>query len=151
MMIRHFLFFLGMTALLTLIPGCISRKMVVGVYFSDRGDTLRLRDNISFRIEVLEPDTVVQKQLKFTSGRWYKKKRKLYLTVAAKEMGEYWGCVPMHITFNHLRRPVDCEVEGKGITMNFHKVRVKKPKDPEKEKKKRKKGKDDQVEKDTGI
>src|SRR5688572_117860 len=143
MMKRHILFFLGLAAFILLVPRCITRKMVAGVYYSDRGDTLRLNENSSWRVEVLEPDTVVLKQLKFTSGRWFKKKRKLHLTVAAKEMGEYWGCVPMQISFRHLKRPVDCEVEGRGITMNFHKVRVKKPKDPEKEKKKRKKVKEE--------
>lgn len=105
----------------------VPRRWLVGVYYSDMGDSLRLNPNYSFKIEMMNPDSVTKKQLKFTSGRWYKKRNRVYFTVAAKVMGEYWQCVPMKASWHHLRRPVECDGE-RGPSMNFTKVHLKRKK-----------------------
>jgi hypothetical protein len=123
------------------LPACyVPKKWVVGVYYADTGDTLRINPNYAFRVEMLNPDSASQQQLKFTSGRWYKKRNKLHLTVAAKVMGEYWQCVPLMVGWRHLRRPADCN--GGGPTIDFRKVHFKKLRkrpETEKEDKKNKK------------
>jgi hypothetical protein len=133
----------------------VPRRWLVGVYYSDMGDSLRLNPNYSFRIEMMNPDTVTKKQLKFSSGRWYKKRNKVFFSVAAKAMGEYWQCVPMKASWHHLRRPVDCEGESaaaagsadrRGPSMDFRKVHLKRKKHSaegeDRERKKKKKGED---------
>jgi hypothetical protein len=117
--------------LFLLLAACrVPTRFVRGVYKNNNGDTLKLKDDMNFRVEVLEPDTAVLKQFKITTGRWYRKRNKVWLHVDAVSMGEYWECVPMRISFNHLRRPVECS--GKGDGMVFRKVHPKKKKSRDK-------------------
>lgn len=119
--------------------GCrLPDRWVTGTYVNREGDTLKIKTTRSFRVEVMDPDTVEKKQLKFTSGRWHQEKRKLYLTIATESMGDYWSCVPMKVSLRHLKRPVEC-TEGKGKKMNFKKVHVKKKKKKDKKKKNKEK------------
>ena len=116
----------GALVLFMLLCSCaVPKRWVVGVYYSDMGDSLRLNPNYSFRVEMMNPDSATKKQLKFTSGRWYKKRNKVHLTVAARAMGEYWQCRPLRVSWHHLRRPVECEGE-RGPSMDFRKVHLKK-------------------------
>jgi hypothetical protein len=129
--------------LLILAFACLPEKRVPGVYLNNFGDSLRMRTDHSFRVEVLNPDTAVLKQLKFPSGRWHKENRKVYLTVATKSMGDYWQCLPFKATYNHLKRPVGC-TEEKSKSMHFKKVQIKARKNngrlSRKERKKREEG-----------
>jgi hypothetical protein len=122
----------------------VPKRMVPGVYLSDQGDTLRLKENQAWRVEMANPDTSFLKLKKFTSGRWHKKRNRLFLTVAAESMGNYWQCVPMNLGLGRLRRPLACE--GEGPDLRFKKVKVKPPE--EGKGKKGKKGKRREKEQD---
>jgi hypothetical protein len=128
--------------MLTLI-GCKSDKKLTGVYKTSEGDTLRLVEDHSFRIELMEPDTVQLHQFKISTGRWSVVKGKLQLTMDSRSMGQYWECQPFRIGWRRLRRPVQCE--EKGEVMVFKKVKMKKTKkrntEEEEEKKPKKKKK----------
>src|SRR5687767_12106870 len=119
---------------LILLIGCkLPARWVTGTYVNHEGDTLKIKTNRSFRVEMVNPDTVAKKQLRFTSGRWHQEGRKLHLTVATESMGDYWSCVPMKVRIRHLKRPVEC-TEGESKNMNFRKVHVKKVKKEKKRK-----------------
>lgn len=128
--------FIGAGCMLTC---CMPERFVRGVYVNGDGDTLRLRRDHVFKIEMANPDSAGKQQLKFTSGRWFKKGSKLHLTVAAKAMGDYWQCVPMKTGWRSLRRPQECSDDGNG--MRFRKVHVKSP-DKKERRKRRKAGED---------
>ncbi len=140
---RYIILLLGV---FVLAGACVPEKRVVGTYGTDYGDTIRVVEDHSWKIELAEPDTVDQKQFKFTTGRWYKKRNKLELHVDAKSMGPYWECLPLKVSWNRLRRSIECE--GKGQNYVFKKVNYRKlrriQKKEEKREKKREKQKEDE-------
>jgi hypothetical protein len=129
---------------------CKSReKRLVGVYKTSQGDTMRLVEDNSFRIELADPDTVQHKQFKIATGRWNLEGNKLKLHMDSRSMGTYWECQPFRTGWRRLRRPREC-TEG-GDKLVFKKTRVKKPKYDQEEdeegtrrKKKKKKEKDEE-------
>jgi hypothetical protein len=111
---------------LLILTGCkLPDKWITGAYVNGDGDSLKIKTDRSFRVEMVNPDTAVKKQLRFTSGRWHTVGRKLHLTVATESMGDYWQCVPMKVRLRHLKRPIECTGD-EGSTMNFKKVHVRK-------------------------
>lgn len=101
-----------------------SEKMLLGIYKSDLGDTLKIFDDHTFRAELKDPDTLDHYQVKYSGGRWNLDGNKLYLTPATKSMGNYWGCVPLKASINHLKRPGTC-LEGREETLRFKKLVLK--------------------------
>ncbi len=129
---------------------CVRDKKLVGVYKTSNNDTLRLIEDHSFRIELTEPDTLLQ-QFKISTGRWSVQKRKLLFNMDSRSMGQYWECQPFKIGWRRLSRPTQCTEGGDRIV--FRKIKVKKKKarktDEEeavkpKKKKKKKKEEDDE-------
>jgi hypothetical protein len=114
--------------IIVILSGCrYPDRWITGIYITKNDDTLRVKNNRSFRVELTEPDTAGLKQLKFTSGRWHQERGKLYLTVATKSMGDYWQCVPMKIGIKTLKRPIECTENGPK-SLVFKKIRLKKVK-----------------------
>lgn len=105
-----------------LMIGClVSEKNIKGTYKSNYGDTLKILDNYVFKAELKDPDTLELQQIKYSSGKWDLKKGKLYLTCATRDMGGYWGCVPLNAGPSHLSRPKDCN-KGNGGSLTFNKL-----------------------------
>jgi hypothetical protein len=108
--------------LLLLFTACrVPEHFVTGTYKSNFGDSLKIFEDHTFRAEIREPDTAILKQVRFSGGRWELEKGKLYLATATRDMGPYWGCVPLSVGFNHLSRPIEC-TENKSGYLNFNKI-----------------------------
>jgi hypothetical protein len=58
-------------------------------------------------VEVKEPDSTINLS-RISTGRWYRTRRRLYLTMDSRSMGEYWSCAPFMIRLNILRRSDTC-------------------------------------------
>lgn len=125
---------------------CVPTRRMVGIYGTEYGDTMRVVDDHSWRIELEEPDTANNKQFKYTTGRWHKKRNRLHLTVDSKSYGDYWECIPFKVSWNKLRRNMECSGEGKNYV--FHRVNYKKisrvARKEKKKEEKRKKEKEEQ-------
>jgi hypothetical protein len=120
--------------LLGILNSCVPEKLVTGIYSNHKGDSLKINDDNSFRIELAEPDTLELRQVKYYSGRWRKEGSKLYLTEAIKAMGGYFECVPMKTSLNTLKRQTSC-LDKHGGSLVFHKVLIKKTREKRSKKK----------------
>ena len=140
--------FIASAVIILLALGCVPTRKVIGVYGTDYGDTMRVVEDHSWRIELAEPDTVDHKQFKYTTGRWYKKRNKLELHVDARSMGTFWECVPMKIGWGRLRRNMECDGKGKNYIfekINYRKLRRVARKEAKREVKREKKEQDEKM------
>ena len=86
---------------------CVPERRVIGIFGTEYGDTMRVVDDHSWRIELEEPDTAGHKQFRYTTGRWHKKGNRLHLTVDSKSYGDYWECIPFRVGWSRLSRSMD--------------------------------------------
>jgi hypothetical protein len=93
--------------LLALLSCRVPHRHLVGSYKSDKGDSLVLTQDHFFRVETTQPDTSIR-LFRMSSGRWYRTRRRLYLTMDSKSMGMYWSCAPFRIGIRKLTRNDTC-------------------------------------------
>ncbi len=140
--------FIASVVILLLAIGCVPTRKVIGVYGTDYGDTMRVVEDHSWKIELAEPDTTNHKQFKYTTGRWHKKRNKLELHVDSRSMGTFWECAPMKIGWGRLRRNMECDGKGKNYIfekVNYRKLRRVARKETKREIKREKKEKDEKM------
>jgi hypothetical protein len=129
---------------------CVPHSRVVGTFGTDYGDTLRMIDDQSWKVELAEPDTTNHKQFKFTTGRWYKKRNKVELHVDSKSYGDYWECLPLKASWCRLKRNMECDRSGKNYVfdrVNYRKLRRIAKKEAKREIKREKKEEDEKMKK----
>jgi hypothetical protein len=105
---------------------CVPERRVMGVYGTAYEDTIRLVYDHSWKVELAEPDTVDHKQFKYTTGRWHKKRNRIFLNVDSKSYGPYWECLPLKVSWSKLRRNIECDGKGKNYVfkkVNYRKLR----------------------------
>jgi hypothetical protein len=112
----------ALIALVVAMAACrVPDRFLPGSYKTSEGDSLVLTEDHFFRVETENPDTNIR-LFRFSSGRWYRKRSRLYLTMDSKSMGEYWSCAPFRIRLHTLKRRDTC---GHSKDMVFNKVIIK--------------------------
>jgi hypothetical protein len=139
---------IGFSFFLLFNSACVPHSRVVGTFGTEYGDTLRMVDDHSWKVELAEPDTVNHKQYKFTTGRWFKKRNKVELHVDAKSFGPYWECLPLKASWSRLRRNMECDKSGKDFVfkrVNYRRLRRTFKKEEKREVKREKKEQDEKM------
>lgn len=119
-------FLLLVTVALLTAWSCVPERRVIGVFGTEYEDTIRLVEDHSWKIELAEPDTVDHKQFKYTTGRWHKKRNRIFLHADSKSHGPYWECLPLKVGWSKLRRSIECDDKGKNYVfkkVNYRKLR----------------------------
>jgi hypothetical protein len=109
---------IGLSVIILFYACRVPDRYLVGSYKSSKGDSLVLTEDHFFRVESANPDSTIH-LYRMSSGRWYRTRTRLYLTMDSRSMGQYWNCAPFRIHLNILNRNDTCAGSNR---MVFNKV-----------------------------